>query len=473
MLGLDPDETKVTKPNEALLPGGRWFVPSDRYVTILPKGMADQLKVGVNEVGKARVNYAGQEYTVIGIVDPGFLRGKTDLDGDGIMPPDFSLSWTRNQQEKNTENAFRPYIRLDPDKVFIVPAATAMDLGSDLRTLAVAFADSAATRPALESLMPRLRLNLYASVPEAGALAVKQFSVQQAKASGGLLLVAIQILIAAVFVLNTMVASVVERTKEISIFSSIGLAPNHIAMLFFAESLVYGVLGSVAGYYVAQGTAKIIVATGWLPGLTLNFSSTSAVLSAGIVMATVLLSTIYPARKAAQIAAPAMNEKVFETEPEGDEWRLPLPFSISAAEAAPLSAFLTTWLRAYEGYTIGDFVTADSRLSVSEGVYTVRATTWLAPYDLGISQTLELVMSPSRVPGVYALDLIMVRLSGDPENWPVVNQRFLANVRRQFLTWRTLGSEARETYRAQADVASGGPPIEPSGGWPDVGPAPA
>ena len=78
------------------------------------------------------------------------------------------------------------------------------------------------------------------------------------------------------------------------------------------------------------------LATGALPGLTLNFSSTSAVMSAGIVMGVVLLSTIYPSRKAAQIAAPAMNEEVFETDPDGDEWTLPLPFSISAAEAAPM-----------------------------------------------------------------------------------------------------------------------------------------
>ncbi len=453
MLGLSPDEAKVTRPQDALLPGGRWFRPGDRNVVILPKGMADRLKLGPNDVGKATVTYAGENLTVIGIADPGILRSKVDLDGDGIFPPDFALSFTQAVQQKATENAFRPYIRLDPDTVFIVPVTTATDLGSDLRTLAVAFADPNQTRPALESLMPRLRLNLYAAVPESGRLAVKQFSVQQAKASGGLLLVAIQILIAATFVLNTMVASVVERTKEISIFSSIGLAPNHIAMLFFAESLVYGVLGSVLGYYVAQGMAKIIVATGWLPGLTLNFSSTSAVLSAGIVMATVLLSTIYPARKAAQIAAPAMNEKAFETEPEGDEWRLPLPFSISAAEAAPVAAFLTTWLKAYEGYTIGDFVTADARLEVEDRTYTVRATTWLAPYDLGVSQTLELILSPSRVSGVYALDLVMTRLSGDPENWPVVNQRFLANVRRQFLTWRTLGADERERYRVQAAEA--------------------
>ena len=450
VLGLDPAETGVTKPQEALLPGGRWFRPGERYAAILPKGMADRLKIGPGDVGRARVTYVGQEFTVVGIADPAILRAKSDLDGDGILPPDFTLASAQQSAEKSTESAFRPYLRLDPDSVLIIPAVTAMSLGADLRTLAVAFPDAAETRPALESLMPRLRLNLYASVPENGRLIVKRFSAQQAKASGGLVLVAIQILIAATFVLNTMVASVVERTREISIFSAIGLAPNHIAMLFFAESLVYGVLGSVMGYYVAQGTAKIIVATGWLPGLTLNFSSTSAVLSAGIVMATVLLSTIYPARKAAQIAAPAMNEEAFATEPEGDEWRLPLPFSISAEEAAPLAAFLTAWLGAYEGYTIGDFVSADTARLSADGVHTIRATVWLAPYDLGVSQGMTLTLAPSKVAGVYALDLLLVRLAGDRENWPAVNRRFLGNVRRQFLTWRTLSAAEREGYRGEA-----------------------
>jgi hypothetical protein len=249
-----------------------------------------------------------------------------------------------------------------------------------------------------------------------------------------------------------MVASVYERTKEIAIFSSIGLAPNHIAMLFFAESLVYGVLGAVIGYFVAQTSAKIIVSTGALPGLTLNFSSTSAVMSAVIVMAVVLASTIYPARKASEIAAPAMNEEVFETDPEGDVWNLPLPFSIGTAEAGPLIRFLGEWLKAYEEYTIGDFVTANTTTEVIRDEnelnpqFRVSTVAWLAPYDLGISQTLVLTASPAHVPGVYVLDLQLARLAGDPENWPVVNKRFLANLRKQFLTWRTLGPEHRKKY---------------------------
>jgi hypothetical protein len=300
-------------------------------------------------------------------------------------------------------------------------------------------------------------MNLYAAVEKPGSkdLEVRQFSILQASKGTGLALVLIQLAIAAVFVLNTMIASVYERTKEISIFSSIGLAPNHIAMLFFAESLVYGVLGAVFGYFMAQVAAKVIVATGILPSLYLNFSSSSAVLSAGLVMATVIASTIYPARKASQIAAPAQAEEVFETEPEGDVWSLPLPFSVSSAEAPPLVEFLGEWLQAYEGYTIGDFVTSETRIWSEGGKYLVRSTAWLAPYDLGVSQDLLLKAEPGTAPGVYILELQLTRTSGEADNWVTVNGRFLANLRKQFLTWRTLTPEQREKYMASAEERFG------------------
>ncbi|CAN5485401.1 hypothetical protein BH11ARM2_BH11ARM2_07820 [soil metagenome] len=457
MVGFDPAETDVMRPQQALLPGGRWFQPGDRNVMILPQPVAEQLKVEPRDVGKAEVDYAGTEYTVIGIVDPSIMRALTDLDGDGILPPDFSLSSKYQQQTASTNQAFRSFLRIDPGACFFVPAETALALGADMRSVAVRFADPKDTRKALDSLMPRLRLNLYASVPVDDKLEVRQFSVFQSSKSSGLALILIQLVIASVFVLNTMIATVYERTKEIAIFSSIGLAPNHIAMLFFAESLVYGILGAVIGYYCAQGVAKIIVTTGALPGLILNFSSTSAVMSAVLVMGVVILSTIYPARKASQIAAPAMNEEAFHTEPEGDIWKIPLPFSISEKEAAPIVAFLGEWLKAYEGYTIGEFVTKDARTGLTgtgergKPCYAVEASLWLAPYDLGISQTLRLDATPGQVPGIYLLDLTLGRLAGDPENWPVVNQRFLAALRRQFLTWRTLPSAARAKYADKAE----------------------
>jgi hypothetical protein len=63
---------------------------------------------------------------------------------------------------------------------------------------------------------------------------------------------------------------------------------------------------------------------------------------------------------------------------------------------------------------------------------------------------MRLELKPGLVRGVYVLDLTLTRIAGDPENWPVVNQRFLASVRLQFLTWRTLEKGMRERYREES-----------------------
>ncbi len=102
--------------------------------------------------------------------------------------------------------------------------------------------------------MPRLDLNLYAG--ENGQN--HRFSAIGATSSQGLVNIIIPILIAALIVLNTMLGSVYERVKEIGIFSSIGLSPANIAMLFIAEAIVYGIIGAVSGYLIGQGLAKLI-----------------------------------------------------------------------------------------------------------------------------------------------------------------------------------------------------------------------
>lgn len=445
-VGLDPGEVALSRPQEALLPGGRWFAPGETRRIILPKPVADSLKVTVGDA----VRFMGLSFTVDGIFDPEAMKKVVDLDGESIMPPDFAQSRQEQRTNRSQTQAYRKFIRLDPSTCFFLPAAVALSLGGDLRSVAVGFDNAQDTPKAMASLMPRLRLNLYASVPDGNGLQVRRFSILQGSKSTGLALVLVQLAIAAVFVLNTMIASVYERTREISIFSAIGLAPNHIATLFFAESLVYGVLGVVFGYFAAQGVAKAIVSTGAYPQLTLNFSSASAIRSALLVIGTVLVSTIYPARRAAKIAAPAMAEQSLRAQPEGDVWTLPLPFSVSAAEAGPIVAFLGDWLKSYEEYSIGAFVTSGTQWASADQGFRLSATAWLAPYDLGVSQGLVIEAQPSPVPDVYALTLTLRRTAGEPRNWTTLNGRFLTAIRRQFLAWRTLSEEERARFEIGA-----------------------
>ena len=48
-------------------------------------------------------------------------------------------------------------------------------------------------------------------------------------------------------IFGTMLGSVADRQKEIYTFSALGLAPKHVATLFFAESMVYALIGGLGG----------------------------------------------------------------------------------------------------------------------------------------------------------------------------------------------------------------------------------
>jgi hypothetical protein len=374
---------------------------------------------------------------VIGLLDDSRLKAVEDLDGEPVLPADFSLSRRFQARTSSATQAFRRFERIEPASCLFMPAEGALELGGELRSIGVGIADAKDVRPALAGLMPRLRMNLYAGVEAGSALDTVQFSIMQGTKNAGLGLVLVQMLIASIFVLNTMVASVYERKREIGIFSSIGLAPNHIAVLFFAESSVYGVLGAVVGYVAAQTVAKVITVAGWAPNLYLNFSATSAVLAAGIVMAVVLLSTLYPAKVAERLAAPAYESDVFGV-PEGDEWTVVLPFRVDQSEASEVLAFFLDWLKGHEEYAVGEFVSENPRSDRdAAGGEVLQATVWLAPFDLGVSQQIRMSARDSAVEGSSELVLVLERMTGEPRNWEKLNARFLVAIRRHFLAWRT------------------------------------
>ncbi len=510
LLGLTAQETDVTQPQRALLVGS-WFRPGDTYACIIPKEIADGLSISLDSVekGAARVRYGGVDYLVRGVIDNDTFKSIKDLDQEPITPVDFILMQRQQgggggSQQAGGDAGFREYTHLEPSTVFIIPYQTLMNQGGEVRSVAINFVTQQEVDRVRKDLMPRLGLNLYAGH---GGRTYRYSSIGSTSIAGaGTLL--IPILIAALIVLNTMLGAVFERQKEIHIFSSIGLAPNHVAMLFIAESVVYAILGAMAGYLLGQGSAKLIVAMDWLPGLNLNFSSVSAVFSTLLVMAVVLLSTMYPARKASEVATPAIDRTWRTPEPVGDTWRIPLPFMVTGEQAVGLNGFLGEWFRAYEEYSIGDFVTQnveareyawtgaveewtgggeeertsgrvdekargtgdaavdrepeppvqtpdseplDSSSTQSPRAYQIRLMAWLAPFDLGVSQQVVIDTTPTDMQDVFEIRLTIHRVSGDISNWKRVNRRFLNTLRKQFLIWRTLGAEERERYLADVE----------------------
>lgn len=462
VLGLAPSERHVTRV-DSFLTAGRWF-EGDEDAIILPNTIADKLSLTADSVGVSRVRLFGKQLPLIGIINAESLNEFLDLDEESITPADFKvtddeeISRMTQVEEREKQGLERPEVEIMPFEhitaanIAIVPYRLLRDIGSPLQSVAVRFNEGEDIEAHVKSFLSRLSVVLFAGIPdETGRIQVSVYSSLGNTSMSGLSGLFIPILVAALIVLNTMMGSVYERFKEIGIYSAVGLAPVHISFLFIAEACVYAVLGCVSGYLAGQGIAKLLLWQGWLQGVTLNYSALSTVASSGLVMLVVILSTLYPARKAAQMAVPDVARRWRLPKPEGDRWSFEFPFTVGGADVFGLSVFLTEYFSSHEGESMGTFYTDGATFGSFESpkgeAYSIDTSIWLAPYDLGVSQRLRFEALPTGEHEFYALTIQIERMSGDAASWMRVNQGFVNALRKQFLIWRTVSPEDREVFK--------------------------
>ncbi len=117
----------------------------------------------------------------------------------------------------------------------------------------------------------------------------------------------IALLAASFGIINTLLMSVQERTKEIGLMKAMGMSSSKIFMLFSAEAVMLGFWGSFIGVVVAQIVGRIInsiVSNGILKDLAglmlLSFPLQSTVTIVLIVMVIAFLAGTLPAFRAAR-----------------------------------------------------------------------------------------------------------------------------------------------------------------------------
>ncbi len=455
LLGLAPQEARIGAL-DAVLGTGTWFEEADEATCLMPAEMAALLGIGEEEVGTARIRIFGRQLRLRGLVDSERLAHSRDLDGGMLTPADFqvSLDQTEAAEAGEERRGLRPFVHLRPENVLIVPYATARQMGGDLRSVAVRFHSGVDARGLVEDFLLRVATSLFAGLEEGDGIRVYSYTSVGMTAVEGLGQLIVPIFIAALIVLNTMVGAVHERSREIGIYSSVGLAPAHISMLFVAEACVYAVLGITAGYVLGQSMGKMLIWADLLEGVNLNYSSLAAVMVALLVMAVVLLSTLYPARLAAQAAVPEVVRRWQLPAPDGDHWEFPFPFMVGKAEVVGLCGFLVNYFRAYSEESLGTFFTEEIQLARERGTrgeeYAVQMLIWLAPFDMGVSQYLQIAFEPTEVENIYTVEFFIQRISGQDTFWRTTNQRFVHGLRKEFLIWHTLKEEERAQHRERA-----------------------
>lgn len=132
-------------------------------------------------------------------------------------------------------------------------------------------------------------------------------------AAGLNLFALIALFVAGVGITNTLVTSVIERTKEIGILRAVGATRGQIVALFLLEGAIIGLLGAAFGLALSRGLAAW--ADDWVRGLIAGQMDGQKMLStsifvfpwwlwAGSVLFAVgvtTLAALYPARRAAKI----------------------------------------------------------------------------------------------------------------------------------------------------------------------------
>ena len=108
---------------------------------------------------------------------------------------------------------------------------------------------------------------------------------------------AIALLVGGIGVMNIMLVSVTERTREIGIRMATGARMRNILQQFLTEALVVSLIGGLIGVAVGLAAAAIIAAF----GTPIEYSAGPVALAFGCAFATGLVFGFMPARKAARL----------------------------------------------------------------------------------------------------------------------------------------------------------------------------
>lgn len=109
---------------------------------------------------------------------------------------------------------------------------------------------------------------------------------------------AISLLVGGIGIMNIMLVSVTERTREIGLRKAVGGRKIDILMQFLAESVVVSVIGGLLGIGLAWGVTTLLASTtGWPMAISVDAVAISFFFSAfiGIVFG------LYPAKKASEL----------------------------------------------------------------------------------------------------------------------------------------------------------------------------
>ena len=242
-------------------------------VVVLGSTVADNLNLGAEAVGTA-VTIDGLPFRVIGILQPKGGTGAQDPD-DQVMVP------------------------IGVVQKYFVGSGTIRTIG-----VSVASVDAmAGAKTAITTTLYRQHGLAATATADFSILDQAQLLATASSIAGTLALLlggiaSISLIVGGIGIMNIMLVSVRERTREIGIRKAVGARGRDILAQFLIEALTLSLLGGLIGIVVGLGVSAFI---GQVAGWGFSFSPTIVAVALLFSLAVGIVFGVWPARQAARL----------------------------------------------------------------------------------------------------------------------------------------------------------------------------
>lgn len=260
------------------LEAGRFFTPTEErrsaVVAIIGSDVRDEVFGALDPIGRT-ISVEGQPMRVIGLLrKQGSVLGQNQ-DSILYMP---ITSWRKKWGNRDTLDIFVkakngvPGVEASMDDVRVIlrnRRKTAFRADDPFATV---------TAEALQMVWKSISAGLFSLM---------------------ILISGISLVVGGIVIMNIMLVSVVERTREIGVRRAIGATRGHIRLQFLTEAVLLSLGGGIIGVLLGTGIAKAISTFGPLPTLV-----RPSLILAGLLISVVtgVLAGVFPAWRASKLA---------------------------------------------------------------------------------------------------------------------------------------------------------------------------
>ena len=280
---IDGTTTGFPSVRDMTIADGRYFndneVEKKSKVVVLGSSAAEELFGDTNPIGQY-IKVGNTKMAVIGVFEERGLVGNTDFDSRIYMPITVVF-------QKFT---FNPFARFMGDSIRMVYVEVEPDTNLDEITQQIELLLAKRHDVTLDTL--DFSVTTQQDIISTRESTTAAFRNLLAWVAG------VSLIVGGIGIMNIMLVSVTERTREIGIRQSVGATPADIRIQFLAEALLLSVVGGLIGTIVGIGGSYIF---GSVSDMRTVIQPTSILLAFGSAAAVGVFFGYYPANQAAQL----------------------------------------------------------------------------------------------------------------------------------------------------------------------------